>query len=76
MHAEIELHTDRQLSVSALLANLTQNALKYSNVGGQVILRAKLFGSKVIIEVEGECGGLAVGIAHNQLKPFASGGLD
>lgn len=75
LQKEIEVETDRQLLLS-VLANLTQNALKYSKIGGQVILRAGLSGETVIIEVEDECGGLPSEVARNLFKPFASGGVD
>ncbi len=72
---DIELETDRQLLLSAL-ANLTQNALKYSKPTGKIALRSGDSGGNVIIEVEDECGGIAPHNIENIFKPFASGGFD
>ncbi|MBL7686864.1 MAG: HAMP domain-containing histidine kinase [Bdellovibrionaceae bacterium] len=71
----IELESDRQLLLSAI-ANLTQNALKYSKIGGLIIVRAASSGKNVVIEVEDECGGLNSDAIKNLFKPFVSGGFD
>ncbi len=72
---EIELETDRQFLLSAL-ANLMQNAMKYSKTGGHIAFRAGSSGQNIIIEIEDECGGIAAGIMKNLFKPFSSGGFD
>jgi signal transduction histidine kinase len=61
---------DRQLLASAL-ANLLQNALKFTRAGGRVSLTAARVGSHVHIAVEDECGGLA-----GELDEGASPALD
>lgn len=71
----IELETDRQLLLSAI-ANLTQNAMKYSKSGGEIFLRAGSTESNVVIEVEDSCGGLSSAQADNLFKPFTSSGID
>lgn len=71
----VELETDRQLVLSAI-ANLIQNALKYSKVGGRISVRAGYSSENVIIEIEDECGGIQPDVLKNLFKPFASGGFD
>ncbi|MDP4244122.1 MAG: HAMP domain-containing sensor histidine kinase [Bacteroidota bacterium] len=58
--SDLEVDVDRQLFVSAL-ANLVQNALKFSKPGGTVQVRTRQDGDRVLIEVEDECGGLPPG---------------
>ena len=54
----VVLDIDRQL-MAAALANLLQNAFKFSRPGGHVVLRTDLRTTgRVLIEVEDECGGL------------------
>jgi signal transduction histidine kinase len=58
--SDLEVEVDRQLFVSAL-ANLVQNALKFSKPGGTIQVRAHEVESRILIEVEDECGGLPDG---------------
>ncbi|MFI5200792.1 MAG: sensor histidine kinase [Candidatus Kapaibacterium sp.] len=58
--SDLEVEVDRQLFVSAL-ANLVQNALKFSKPGGTIQVRAHQAGNRILIEVEDECGGLPEG---------------
>lgn len=58
--SNLEVDVDRQLFVSAL-ANLVQNALKFSHPGGSVQVRARAENHRILIEVEDECGGLPEG---------------
>jgi signal transduction histidine kinase len=73
--SDVELETDRHLLLSAI-ANLVQNALKYSKVGGSIILRSSLIGANVTIEIEDECGGLQPNVQKKMFKPFVSAGFD
>jgi signal transduction histidine kinase len=60
VHAEqgLELEADRHMIVSAV-ANLVQNAIKFTHEGGTVQIRAcSAAGEWMMIEVEDECGGL------------------
>ncbi len=66
---------DRQLLASAL-ANLLQNALKFSRPGGSVFFRGRVVGTRVYLEVEDECGGLPPGKAETLFLPFEQRGLD
>ena len=70
-----ELQTDRQLLLSAV-ANIIQNAIKYSKNGGRIVVRAAESASNVIIEIEDACGGIKPEVMKNLFKPFASGGFD
>ena len=55
--AGIAVQGDRQLLGSAL-ANLLQNAFKFTSAAGHVELRATATEDRVVIEVEDECGGV------------------
>jgi signal transduction histidine kinase len=67
---EIVIEADRQLLGSAV-SNLLQNALKFTSARGHVWLRTALRDSRVLIEVEDECGGLPRGKAEQLFRPFA-----
>ncbi len=54
-HAVI-VEADRQI-LCAAVANLVQNALKFTRKGTTVSLRASTTASRVLIDVEDECGG-------------------
>jgi signal transduction histidine kinase len=69
---EFELVVDRQLLLSAL-ANLVQNALKYTKAEGRISLRARASGLNIVIEVENECEGLDPSVMKNIFQPFVSG---
>jgi signal transduction histidine kinase len=66
---------DRQI-LAATVANLLQNALKFTRKGTTVLLRASTTTDRVLIEVEDECGGLPPGQADNLLQPFIQQGRD
>ncbi|MBN8537064.1 MAG: HAMP domain-containing histidine kinase [Deltaproteobacteria bacterium] len=70
---ELYIETDRQLLLSAI-ANLLQNALKYSKVNGSITLQAASSSENVVIEVEDECGGIPSKIIDSLFKPFNTGG--
>jgi signal transduction histidine kinase len=73
--AGFALRTDRQLLLSAI-ANLIQNALKYTKDGGTIIVRGEVVGENTLIQVLDECGGLDPAFKKNLFKPFVSGGYD
>ncbi|HVF35949.1 MAG TPA: HAMP domain-containing sensor histidine kinase [Candidatus Saccharimonadia bacterium] len=64
------VRVDRHLLDSAV-SNLLQNAFKFSKPGGNVRLRARARGERILIEVEDECGGLAPGQEAVMFVPFA-----
>jgi hypothetical protein len=60
-------------SMAAALANLLQNAFKFSPPNAQIVLRTDTAttAGRVLIEVEDECGGLPPGRAEDLFRPFA-----
>jgi signal transduction histidine kinase len=66
---------DRQI-LAAAIANLLQNAFKFTRPGSTVRLRASSTASRVLIEVEDECGGLPDGKPESLLRPFVQRGAD
>src|SRR4029453_3843506 len=57
--------------IAAALANLLQNAFKFSRPNGHVVLRTDTASAdRVRIEVEDECGGLPPGRAEDLFRPF------
>jgi signal transduction histidine kinase len=69
------VEADRPI-LAAAIANLLQNAFKFTLPGTTVKLRASTTTSRVLIEVEDECGGLPSGKAENLLRPFVQKGRD
>jgi signal transduction histidine kinase len=72
---EVELSTDRQLLLSAI-ANLVQNAIKYSKEGGHINIRSQVIADHISIEVEDECGGIDPLKIDSLFKPFRKGSND
>jgi signal transduction histidine kinase len=73
----VAICVDRQL-VAAALANLLQNAFKFSRPGGHVVLRTDTATAtgRVLIEVADECGGLAPGAAEDLFRPYEQRNVD
>jgi len=71
------IEVDRQL-IAAALANLLQNAFKFSRPNGHIVLRTDTTTAqgRVLIEVEDECGGLPPGKAEDLFRPFAQHDAD
>jgi signal transduction histidine kinase len=65
----IEVDADPQVLAGAL-ANILQNALKYTRAGGHVSLRAGIAGKHVDVEVEDQCGGLPPGRIEDLFAAF------
>ena len=68
----IEIEVDVAILSSALY-NLVQNAVKFTKSGGQVTLRARGGGERVVVEVEDRCGGLPPGQTDDLFRPFVQG---
>jgi signal transduction histidine kinase len=66
----IDVDADQQV-LSAAISSLLQNAFKFSHPHGQVWLRTTATADRVLIEVEGECGGLPPGKAEDLFAPFS-----
>ena len=71
----VVVSADRPI-LAAALANLLQNAFKFTHPGTSVSLRASTTETRVLIEVEDECGGLPPGSAEKLLLPFVQQGRD
>jgi signal transduction histidine kinase len=71
----IDVNVDRQL-LAAAVANLVQNAFKFTRPQGQVSLRTLATPERVLIEVEDECGGLPPGKAEELFRRFEQRGRD
>jgi signal transduction histidine kinase len=73
----VVIDVDRPL-IAAALANVLQNAFKFSRRGGAVVLRTDVASvpGRVRIEVEDECGGLPPGKAEDLFRPFEQRSAD
>jgi signal transduction histidine kinase len=65
----LTLATDREM-LSSALANLLQNAFKFTRSGDHVSLTARVVAGHVLIEVADQCGGLPPGWAEHLFVPF------
>ncbi len=68
--ATLGVRANRELLLAAL-ANLLQNAFKFTQPGTEVELRTHSLGGQVLIEVADHCGGLPSGSAGEMFTPFA-----
>jgi signal transduction histidine kinase len=75
VEAGVFIQIDRQI-VHAALANLVQNAFKYTRAGSNISLRAYSTGDRIFIDVEDECGGLPPGKPQELFRPFERRGSD
>jgi len=66
---------DRQL-LGAAMANLIQNAFKYTRADTTVQLRTNVAGGRIVFEVEDECGGLSAEKIERIFRPFEQGSED
>jgi signal transduction histidine kinase len=71
----LDVDVDPQILAGAM-ANLLQNALKFTHKGGQVTLRTSVIGARVEIAIEDECGGLPPGKAEALFDAFEQRGSD
>jgi signal transduction histidine kinase len=69
VETNVVMEIDRQL-LSAALANLLQNAFKFSKVHGSVLLTTRVTQGRVSLEVADSCGGLPAGGAREMFRPF------
>ncbi|HET6585956.1 MAG TPA: HAMP domain-containing sensor histidine kinase [Nannocystaceae bacterium] len=69
VRGEPHVRCDEALLASAI-ANLLQNALKFTRADGRIELRASETESGTRIEVEDECGGLPAGVETSMFAPF------
>jgi signal transduction histidine kinase len=71
----LTIEADPRLLRSAV-SNLLQNALKFSNPGTTIHVRARRDEGHVLIEVEDACGGLPPGRAEELFQPLVQRGQD
>jgi signal transduction histidine kinase len=69
----IDVDADPQILAGAI-ANLLQNAFKFTRPGGRVSLRTSAPNSHIEIEIEDECGGLPPGKAEELFGAFQQRG--
>ncbi|MEO6773997.1 MAG: HAMP domain-containing sensor histidine kinase [Kofleriaceae bacterium] len=81
-HLTVETHTDgavlkadREI-LAAVVANLIQNACKYTRPHSNITLRTTTTPARVRIEVEDQCGGLPPGASETLFKPFVQRSAD
>jgi signal transduction histidine kinase len=65
-----------RLILAAMVANLLQNAFKFTRPGTTVTLRASATCDRVLIEVEDECSGLPDGNVDALFQPFEQRSTD
>jgi signal transduction histidine kinase len=75
VESSVIVEADRQI-LAAAIANLVQNALKFTKPDTTVKLGAGTTTDRVLISVEDECGGLPPGKVEDLLKPFTQRGHD
>ncbi|WP_426192721.1 sensor histidine kinase [Massilia sp. DWR3-1-1] len=66
---ELALTGARDLLIAAV-ANLLQNAFKFTRTGTEVRLSAYASGEYILIDVQDHCGGLRAGAAERMFLPF------
>ncbi|MDM0057796.1 sensor histidine kinase [Variovorax fucosicus] len=67
--ALLAIRGNREMLLAAL-ANLLQNAFKFTDPDTEVVLKAYLLDEHVLIDVEDHCGGLPPGSAARMFSPF------
>ena len=72
---EVDVDADPQILAGAV-ANLLQNAFKFTHAGGHVSLRTWVTGTRVEIEIEDQCGGLPPGKAEELFGAFQQRGAN
>ena len=75
VEVSLNVHGHRELLLAAV-ANLLQNAFKFTHARTEVTLRAQAFGDRVLIDVEDHCGGLPHGSSERMFRPFVQRGSD
>ncbi len=72
---EVTVHADRQI-LASVVANLLQNAFKFTRPSGHVLLHAHATSDRVLIDVEDQCGGLPPGRTEELFRPFEKRATD
>ncbi len=72
---DVAVEGDPQI-LASVVANLVQNAFKFTRTRGHIAIRAHATDQRVLIEVQDECGGLPPGKAEDLFRPFEKRGVD
>jgi signal transduction histidine kinase len=72
---DVSIEADRQV-LAAVVANLLQNAFKFTRPRTTVTLRVGASAERVLIEVQDECGGLPSGDVNELFRPFEQRSTD
>jgi signal transduction histidine kinase len=75
LDGDVMVEADRQILMS-VVANLVQNALKFTRPRTTVTLSARASGERVLIEVQDFCGGLPSASDDELFRPFEQRGSD
>ena len=70
---DLAVEGDRQI-LAAAVANILQNAVKFTRPHGRVSLRVAAGADRIVIDVQDECGGLPEGKAEEIFRPFEQAG--
>ncbi|QYG08881.1 sensor histidine kinase KdpD [Janthinobacterium sp. PAMC25594] len=73
--ADLAVRGTRDLLIAAV-ANLLQNAFKFTEPGTEVLLTAYAQGDRILIDVKDHCGGLSTGVADTMFLPFSQAGTN
>jgi signal transduction histidine kinase len=73
--AGLDVDGDERLLHSAI-SNLVRNAVKFSERGGTVTVRARAASDEVVIDVEDSCGGLPPDVGPDLFEPFVQRATD
>jgi signal transduction histidine kinase len=73
--SDLAVDGDPQI-LAAVLANLVQNAFKFTRRQGHITVRAQAADDRILIEVQDECGGLPPGTSEDLFRPFEQRGVD
>jgi len=72
---DVVIMADKQV-LTAVVANLLQNAFKFTRPETTVTLRVGVSAERVLIEVQDECGGLPSGDVNELFRPFEQRSAD
>lgn len=73
--SDLAVRGTRDLLMAAV-ANLLQNAFKFTTPGTEVLLTAYAQGDRILIDIKDHCGGLAAGVEDTMFLPFSQAGTN
>jgi len=72
---DVAVMGDRQI-LASVVANLVQNACKFTRPGGHVTISSHTKDDRVLIDVQDQCGGLPPGKKEDLFRPYEQRGSD